>query len=90
MSNIRGCSRCSKRKPNWDELLAPRRSEAGLAKRDYSRNNLAEFNMVSDPDAQGRPADEGIGFHDMLVFFFFALVELLGKVILHTHLADGM
>ena len=26
----------------------------------------------------------------MLVFFFFALVELLGKIILHTHLADGM
>ncbi len=36
------------------------------------------------------PADEGIGFHEMLVFFLFALVELLGKIILHTHLADGM
>jgi len=34
--------------------------------------------------------DEGAGFHKMLVFFFFALVELLGKIILHTHLTDGM
>ena len=31
-----------------------------------------------------------LGFHKMLVLFLFALVELLGKIILHTHLADGM
>ena len=49
------------------------------------RKDFGIFQM----DREG-PADEGVGFHNMLVFFFFAFVELLGKIILHTHLADGM
>jgi hypothetical protein len=39
---------------------------------------------------KGGLADEGVDFHNRLVFFFFAFVELLGKIIFYAHLADGM
>jgi hypothetical protein len=40
--------------------------------------------------SRGGLAEEGVGFQNRLVFFFFAFVELLGEIILYANVGDGM